>query len=94
MKISLAPHDPHPSRVSHLIAEWWGKEITVAGPIRPRFEPKCEAAFLYEITGPQELIDYLKQHGLGKYVCLHQVQSESLPDITRPQQPTAEEAQL
>lgn len=78
MKIFLESYDPHPTKSSHLISGWWGKEITVSEPLRARVPHVCGAEFIFEILGPPELLEFIAAHKLGKYACSHQVQTAEI----------------
>lgn len=78
MKIRLVSSDPHsPTRISHLYREWWGREIEVGNPQRPRAKHQCQTHTIWPIIGPREFLDLLAKYDLGRYVCAHQIAEET-----------------
>lgn len=73
--VLLAASDPHPRNGSHLVSEWWGRQIEIEAAQRPKYPKVCGTSFIWKITGPPEFLILLRKHGLGEYVCEHQIQT-------------------
>lgn len=92
-RIRLASRNPHPidkhdSRsmaIRRALFGWWGREIIVDNPIRPRGETICGTAMVWPIVGPPELVEVLAKHDLTRMACVHcfmiaRFQSEEVED--------------
>jgi hypothetical protein len=88
MIIRLAHSNPHPitkndprsQTVRRILDRWWGREIIVGLPRRPRGETICGTAMVWPIIGPQELLTVLAFHNLAPVTCVHCLQVAQLEE--------------
>lgn len=80
--VVLVSEDPHPDPrpearfYKDLVKPWWGREIQVGRPRRPRLpnSHRCNPLWVYDLLGPPELVELLIKNGIkGVVVCEHQV---------------------
>lgn len=69
----LADTDPHPQNGSPIVGYWWGNIITIGEAEIPQRQHPCGTRYIYPILGPTELVELINRHGLGPYVCEHQI---------------------
>lgn len=65
---------PPDSRIGALWQKWRGRELVVGRTLPPRPGERCDTDILWEIVGPQELLDEAAK-GHSMIVCRHQIQA-------------------
>lgn len=70
--VRLVSEDPHNIVGSECVSEWWGRNIIVSQPIKPKRYHACNPMYVYKILGPPEFIDFLVSLGRReRFACEH-----------------------
>ena len=78
MKVLLADRNPHPFTGARedFYAPWWGREVEIGAPRTAEEKHRCGTHTIWPIVGPQEFVELLVKHGLGRFVCIHLISTE------------------
>ena len=68
----LVSEDPHGIPGSELVSEWWGCNIIVSQPVKPKKKHACDPMYVYKILGPPEFVEFLSSlDRRERFACEH-----------------------
>ncbi len=70
--VQLVASAPHDMPDSEPVSEWWGRNIIVSQPLKPRRHHVCNPMYVYRILGPPAFVDLLASLGrYERFACEH-----------------------